>query len=780
MSASEPSRTLRFAVFEVDLRNGELRKRGIKVKLQDQPFQVLAMLLAAPGEVVTREELRAKLWPADTFVDFDTGLNTAVKRLRDALGDSAESPRYVETLPRKGYRFICPIHQSQEAFGDSAGKTPRPNLLRRYMKIVVPGLLMVGVGLALVGFRHLRPRPVLSDQDVVVLADLENRTGEPVFDKTLREALTVGLEQSPFFSVMPDTRVDEVLKQMLRSPGDSVTPAVGREICLRTSSKALLTGSIASLGTHYVLEIRAADCQTGNVLAAVSAEADSREKVLLTLDRAVTNLRPQLGESLRLVQRYDKPLEEATTSSLEALQAYSEGDRIYRQKGAAAAIPFFKRAVDLDTQFSSAYTYLGAIYTNVGEDGLSREELTKGFELSERLTALQKYMTSGLYYQGVTGELEKARQQFQFAAEEYPRDFYSRLNLAFIRKAVGDYEEAATLLREAVRLQPDNYVGYYNLCDTYADLGHLDEAQSILNEALTRNLDTPGLHRAMYDLAFLKNDVAAMQRELNWAMGRPVDESFALEMESATQSFYGRLRKAREFTRRAVAGALNNSAKVPAAEIQAAAAITEAGMGNLAKARQMARAALVLSGEKETRLAAAVALASSGDSSGAQTLLDGLNKERPLSTFLQNYWSPAIRARIELNHGHPQRAVELLETATPYDLGEPYELEGVPMYSVYVRGQAYLALGDGSAAAAEFQKILDHRGLVGNDVTGALAHLYLGRARVLEARSLEGVAADNAKAHAIAAYQDFFTLWKDADPDIPILRQAKAEYAKLQ
>jgi eukaryotic-like serine/threonine-protein kinase len=777
MSAPQPNRCVRFAAFEVDLLTGELRKQGIKIKLQGQPFQVLAMLLATPGEVVTREELRARLWTGETFVDFDMALNTAVKRLRDALGDTAESPRYVETLPRKGYRFICPVSNGDvrapltSATETKAAASEQTSGLRgfyRHAKVVVPVLLAL-IAALLAGFRYIGPHPALTDKDVIVLADFDNRTGEPVFDNTLRTALAIDLEQSPFLSVMPDLRMGEVLRQMERAPGNHVTPEIGREVCLRTSSKALLAGSLTSIGSHYALQLKATDCQTGKNLAAATAEAESREKVLQSLGQATASLRSKLGESLASVQKYDKPLEEATTSSLEALQAFSEGYRIFGQKGPVDAIPFFRRAVELDPKFGYAYTSLGTMEANVGEFSVGLENLRRGFELRDHLSAKERYMAAYNYYD-LTGQFEKARQQIELAAREYPRDFHVRIQLGQHYRFSGQYGQAAAEEREAVRLQPDNFLGYTTLSLSYINLERLDEAQAVLREASSHNLDRWLLHQQQYFIDFLRSDAAAMQHELNWAMGKPLAEASALFNESITQAYYGRLTKARKLNRAAVASALRDGHKEVAAHIKTTDAIIDAALGNSVRGHQTAMAALALARDNETRQYAASALAVSGDPGGALRLLEAL---RANGHSAEDHELQEIRAQAEFTRGHAKRALAILESVKSFDLRPD-------MGAVFLRGRAYLAAGDGAAAGIEFQKILDHRGLVLNHVTGALAHLYFGRARVLEARSLQGQAAEDARTKALAAYQDFLTLWKDADADIPILRQAKAERAKLQ
>jgi len=513
------------------------------------------------------------------------------------------------------------------------------------------------------------------------------------------------------------------------------------------------------------------------VLAAVEAEAEGREKLLQTLGQAVAGLRTKFGESHLSVQKYDKPLEEVTTSSLEALQAFSEGVRVSHRKGDAEGIPFFERALELDPDFALAHGFLGLCHLNLGQTSQAIQNMRRAYELRDRLSEPEKYVVSAWYYLVVTGEVPKAIQQLQLMAQEYPRHPYVHVVMENSYQRLGQWENAAAEGREQVRAAPDNIAGYANLNGDYLALERPDQAHNVLNQALSREPDDPALPFGLYALAFLENDAVVMQRQLQWAKGKPGLESFALFLDANTHAYYGRTGKWRGAVRSAVAAAIRDGAAETAALFQADGAAVEAALGNAARARHAALRALTLSSGRDVRIIAAAALAQAGDSRGAQTQLAALSKEFPLDTLIQNYWLPAIRGQIELNNGHAQRAMQLLEPAKPYELSG---WSDVPMYPVWVRAQAYLASGDGPAAAAEFQKILDHRGLRLNDVTGALARVYLGRARALEARSLQGAAAEDAKGKARAAYQDFLTLWKYADPDIPILKQAKAEYAKLQ
>jgi len=610
----------------------------------------------------------------------------------------------------------------------------------------------------------------LTDKDVIVIADFANTTGDPVFDSTLKEALAVDLEQSPFLNVLSDRKLSETLKLMGRTSGERVTRDVGREVCLRTGSKALLAGSIASLGSHYAIGLKAMNCRTGDVLGAAQAEAESREKILQTLGRAAATLRGKLGESLASVQKFDKPLDEATTSSLEALQAYTEGDRLAREKGDTDALPFLKRAVELDPNFARAYASLGVRYNNLGQASLAIENVRRAYELRDRVSEREKYYVSCTYFTLVTGELEKAIQQYELWIQDYPRDYVAATNLGVNYFTLGQFERAAAVTREALRLEPASILGYNNLGVAYFSMNRLDEAKSAFDEALARNLDGPYLRQSIYYLDFLRKDAPGMQQQFTWAMGKPGAEDILMSAESDTQADHGRLQKARQLSAQAEESAKRNDSKETAAFWQGNEALREAEFGNAADGLKQAREALALAPGRDVKVEAALALARSGDVTTAQKLVDALNQEFPLDTLMQNYWLPTVRAAIALQGHDSARAVEILRTSVPYELADPPPFSAGTMYPVYLRGEAYLAAADGGMAAAEFQKILDHPGVIVNFPLSALSHLGLGRARAL--------AGDSAGART--AYQDFFALWKDGDPDIPILKQAKTEYAKLK
>ena len=640
---------------------------------------------------------------------------------------------------------------------------------KKLWKILAPMAVLLAV--ALIGggvyYRSHQTKP-LTDKDTIVLADFDNKTGDPVFDDALQRALAVELGQSPFLNVLSDRKVSQTLG-MMGHPNEPITMDVGRELCLRTGSKVLLGGSIASLGSHYLINLNAVACSTGDTLAKEEGEATSKEDVLKTLSRASSSLRTKLGESLPSVQKFDVPIQ-VTTSSLEALKNYSLGIRTKYEKGDAPSLPFFRQAIELDPNFASAYAALAIGCVNSGQASLALEYATKAYQLRDRVSEREKQGLSATYFHA-TGEVEKVAQTYELWKASYPRDFVPYGNLGVVYNAMGRYDKALAEYQEAGRLRPDNVINYGNLASAYIFLNRLDEAQATLDEALAHKLDGGNLRSWIYTLAFLRTDSAKMQQQVVWGAGKPGDEDSLLSAQSDTEGYYGRLDKSRDFSRRAVDLAVRAASKETAAMWKVDAALREAELGNTASAKQGVAAALALSPGRDIKIAAALTLARSGDASRASALAKELEKSYPINTLLKLYWLPTINAAIELSRGNSSRALVYLEPATPYELGQAAMFIN-SLYPAYVRGQAYLLAHNGTAAAAEFQKLLDHRGIVQNSVTGSLAHLQVGRAYAM--------AGDTAKAKA--AYQDFLTLWKDADPDpdIPILKQAKAEYAKLQ
>ena len=629
-------------------------------------------------------------------------------------------------------------------------------------------------------YRSHQQRTRLTDKDTIVLADFANSTGDAVFDDALKTALNVSLRQSPFLNMLSDSEVAKTLQQMTRPTSTKLTPDLARELCERAGSKAYLAGTIGSLGSQYVLGLKAVNCRSGDTLAEEQATAASKEKVLDTLGEAASKLRGELGESLATVEKLDVPLPEATTSSLEALQAYSLGGKAGNEKGAAAALPYDQRAIQLDPNFAMGYWAVGGDYVILGELGRASEYFTKAFQLREHASEREKLNIAADYYRIATGELDKAAQTYQETIESYPRKSGAYGALGTVYGAQGHYEKAAELTRQALRLAPDGN-NYGNLANYALALQRFDETPQIIHEAQARKLDDLIVHNALYALVFLGSDSAAMAEQQQWFAGKP-EENIGLALASDTEAYAGHLGKARELTKRAVDSAIRADSKESGAIWQAIAAQREAAYGNATEARQSAAEALKLAPASQgVGVEAALAFAMVGDTARADSLAQDLGKRYPLDTQMQSLWLPAIQAQLALNKKNPAAALNTLQAASPIELGQILFVANIScLYHVHVRGEAYLAAGQGSAAAAEFQQILDHSGIVWNCWTGALAHLGVARANALQAKTSQGADADTARVRALAAYKDFLAVWKDADPDIPILKEAKAEYAKLQ
>jgi eukaryotic-like serine/threonine-protein kinase len=760
---------VRFGPFTVDFASRELWNDKGRVSLQDKPFQILIVLLQQPGELVSREELQRQLW-ADTIVDFEHSINTAVKKLREALQDDPERPRYIETLPKRGYRFIGQIEGSREERDawTFPNDTPAPGkwhfLLRRpwYVSVGVVVVAALGLlaGLSLSG--HWLRQGEISEQDTIVLTDFANKTGDPVFEDALRHALEVDLRQSPFLNILSDRKLRDTLRLMGRPADEHITITVGREACLRTGGKAVLGGSIRGLGSHYLIELDAVACATGDTLAAEESEANAKEDVLRALSQACSALRARLGESLPSVKRFEVPYE-ATTTSLDALKQYTLALKVKDEKGDAQSLPFLKRAVELDPNFPMAYAGLATAYGPLNQPSLALQFATKAYELRDRVSEYEKLRISATYF-GCTGELEKEIETYRLWITSYPRSFSAHTNLGNHYSALGQYDKAAAEYQESMRLAPENVVNYADLAAANIFQNRLDGAKNVLDQARTRNLDGGILRYWMYSLAFLSGDRAQMEQQLAWGVGKPGEEDSLLSLQSDTEAYYGRLQKARSFSVRAVDSASGAGAHETAGFWQGVAAVREAELGNEVLAKRGVKAALATSQGQGVKVVAALALARIGDASSAETLVKELENTYPTHTLLSHFWLPTIHAAVELRQHNPTKALAYLNAAAPYEMTNSGNL-----YPAYVRGEAYLLAHDGTAAIAEFQKLLDHRGIVGNFVIGALAHLQMGRAYAMKG--------DRDK--ALAAYENFFTLWKDSDLDVPILRQARMEYRKF-
>jgi tetratricopeptide (TPR) repeat protein len=630
-------------------------------------------------------------------------------------------------------------------------------------------------------YRRHRIQP-LTEKDTVVLADFANSTGDAVFDDTLMQALNVALNQSPFLNVLPESKVAETLKRMSQPDDTKLTPELARDLCQRAGSKAYIAGSIASLGAQYVLGLKAVNCESGDVLAQEQATAGSKEKVLDTLGHATSKLRTELGEALTTVQNLDLPLSEATTSSLEALKAYSLGVKAAGEKGAAAALPHDQRAIELDPTFALGYRSVGNDYSDLVEPERAREYYTKAFELREHASEREKVAISADYYDKVSGELDKAEKTYHQWVESYPRDASAHGNLGIVYSEQGRYEKAAEAYGESLRVGGDNVALYADVVNALLAMGRFDEARQTIQRTQALKMDDPLLHSALYALAFFATDSGAMAEQQKWFAGQPDVENFGLSLASDSEAYAGRLAKARELTKRSVDSAIRADSKESGAIWKANAALREAAFGNTTPAKQAAEEALKLAPASQgVQVETALAFAMAGETARAESMARDLNKRFPLDTQTQSLWLPAIRAQVALKRTNPTEALSSLQAAAPLELGQIAFVANLScLYPTYIRGQAYLAAGQGNAAAAEFRNILDHNGIVWNCWTGALARLGIARANALQMRTSEGADGDAARVRALAAYKDFLALWKDADPDIPLLKQAKAEYAKLQ
>ncbi len=792
-SPARPRVLLRFGPFELNAASGELRKAGLPLKIHPQPIRVLQLLAERSGQIVTREEIQRCLWGDNTYVDFEAGINFCIKQVRDTLADDAERPRYIETIPRQGYRFIAAVthgHPREQVLSfphapaeptqapamprepSSPLRTARPVLApaarsKPLSRFVLPSVLAIFAFAAiLIAVFYFRRPPKLTEKDTIVLADFRNNTGDPVFDEALKQALAMELEQSPFLNVLSQTKAGETLALMGRSPNDRLTPEVSRDLCLRSGSKAFLGGAISSLGTHYLVEVDAVACKTGDTLAKAQFEAASKDDVLKALSRASSNLRAKLGESLPSVEKFDVPIQ-VTTSSLAALKYYAMAGQIVSEKGDAPAIPFLNRAIELDPNFAMAYAALAFRYNNMDEPSQALAYATKAYELRDRVTEREKLRISVAYFR-MTGALDQQAQIFDLWTADYPRDLsphgYMGVNFLY----AGQYEKALAEFQKISSFGPDSSVDE-NLADANIALGRFDDAGSALQDAQEHKLESADLHRLGYYLAFLRRDFPQMEQQAAQVTGKLGSEDEMLAAEADTEAYFGRLRRARDFSRQAIDSAVRADSNERAGLWQAMLALRDAELGSAAEVPDDVRQALALSSGRNVRLLGALALARAGNSAQAQTLAFSLEKDYPSSTLLKLYRLPAIHAAIALNANRPAQALAFLEPGEPYDLGQPSPLPLATMYLPYLRGLAYLQLHNGPAAAAQFQKLLDHPGISLNFPPAVMSRLQIARA--------EAMAGDNSKAQS--AYQNFLSVWQDADPNIRIRQQAQQESAKL-
>jgi tRNA A-37 threonylcarbamoyl transferase component Bud32/tetratricopeptide (TPR) repeat protein len=739
---------------EVDARS-DLFSLGVtlyELATSQQPFARKNVILTIDAILNSGPSAPTSLNPA-LHPGLDTVLARALKKDRDLR-----------------YQHAADIRSDLKRLRD--GKESAPS-----QRSAMPRLVMAGcVGaIAFVGaFFYFHRPPAGTAKDSIVVADFLNQTGDPVFDGTLRQGLAVQLEQSPFLSLISDQRIHDTLLLMRQPANIRLTTEPAREVCERTGGAAVVEGSIARLGSQYVLALLAKNCRTGEVLDEEQAQAAGKDDVLNSLSRIASKLRTRLGESLAGVEKHDTPLADATTPSVEALKAYTEAIQVHDSKGSFAALPLFQRATEIDPQFAMAHSWVGRMYADINESDLAAKSTRKAWELRARANDQERFSITAAYHVLVTGNLETAQQVCEAWARTYPRDARPhRLLSGAVNKSRGRYEAAMAEAGRAVELDPDNGIGYANYAVNHIYLNRLGEAEEILQRAAGRGLDTDELVSLAYDIAFLKGDLGRMERQAALARGRSGGENWISKHEAFVLAYSGRLQQARSMSRRAVDQARHAGERERAGMWETGAAVREAFFGNVSEAGKLGTAALELSKNREVQYGVAFAFALSRDTARAQTIANDLEKRFPEDTSIQFSYLPVLRALVALNRGDASDALELLQSAVPNELGAPRSsLEGGfgALYPIYVRGQVYLAAHKGPEAATEFQKILDHSGIVVGDPVGAVARLQLARAFMLSR--------DRAKAKA--AYQAFLRFWSDADADIPILKQARAEYARLQ
>jgi DNA-binding winged helix-turn-helix (wHTH) protein len=790
-----------FGAFRVDPGKRLLLRDNHPIPIQPKAFETLLVLIRNSETIVLKDDLMKSVWP-NTFVE-ESNLAQNIFVLRKTLGEAADR-RFILTIPGRGYQFTEKVRfvpqqdeltvQSPDdlvvqrrsisrVLIDEQSRPGPPDVIWRRIGIFgIAAAALLGGILYWKSATTISPARQLSGKGSIVVADFTNTTGDSVFDGALRQGLSAQLEQSPLLNLLSDQRINQTLSLMGQGmPGQNkaekskdtrLTPETAREVCQRTASAAVLDGSIAQLGSRYLLTLKALDCASGETLAITEAEANDKTHVLDALGKIASVTRNKLGESLASVQKYDVPPENVTTPSLEALHSYSLGMKA-RTGNYTGCIPLFERAIELDSNFAMAYAQLGVIYVNMGESARGADYIGKAYELRDRVSEREKLYIASHYDENVVGDLEAARRDYELWEHLYPRDPIPPSNLNVIYFYLGDYDKVLTFTQQAMDLRGGSKLSP-NLVSAYIFVNRLDEAKAMALQAATEHVDDPLFHMNLYDIDFLRHDAAAMKREADGLVSNPTWGDAACSLEANTAAYSGQFAKARELTLRASDLAQRSQKKQTAALYESEAAINEALVGNAAFAKRQVRSALALSNGKDVEAMSALALSLAGDSTSALRMAADLSKRFPHDTIMQFNYLPTIRAAAEIQGdvrtGNSGKAIKDLEAAAPYESGTTALDVGIDYYPVYVRGEAYLAAKKGSSAAAEFQKILDHSGVVQNEPIGALARLGLARADALAGNINE----------ARSAYRDFFDLWKGADPDIPILKAARAEYLKLQ
>jgi eukaryotic-like serine/threonine-protein kinase len=772
MAQNEPPALLGFGDFIINRRERSLHKHGIRLKLHGQPFEILLLLLEHPGEVVTREELQAKLWHGDTFVDFENGLNAAVKKLRQTLGDSAESPRYVETMPRVGYRFLAPLMSVQYAevvtpVPEELKSSPAelPTLVetraghRRWILLAAAALLLVSF--AAVWFRKTHAAPPLKENDLVLVSDFVNTTGDPVFDDTLKRALTVKLSESPHFNILNEYNLRETLRLMERLPTEKLVPPADREVCQRAGAKVAIGGSIIALGAQYVITLDAKNCMTGGIVAHQEGRSADRERVLSTLGDLIPPLRRKLGESLGAIEKFNTPILEATTPSLTALKAYAQGDRMRFQGSEAESVPYYLMAVELDPNFAIAYARLGALYRNLSQLDLSRLYMRKAFDLRQHASEKEKFYIAAHYYSDFTQEVDKSVQTYELWTQTYPRDWIPYNNLADVASRSGLVDKAIPAAQKALQLNPNSWFTYGALSNSYLKGSRFAEAKAICDRAAAENHGGATISNTLLRIAYIEGDQATVDRVLATAEGKG-NESLLLALAATATSGLGKIHAAHAFAQRSERVAIQKGLHVEASNTAYDESLFEAELGYAPEARASVERAVHWNSDPASLGYAALTYARLGDANRAEGLVKAADIS-PLDTLHNIIVLATARAAIELDRKNPNQAIEELKAALPYDL---CELSSGATF--YIRGLAYLDAGFPKDAEVQFQKLADNHGSAVT-VYWLLAHLGLARA----------FAAGGETEKAVEAYHNLFGIWKDADPGLPVLRQARAEYRRL-
>ena len=765
-----------FGLFRLDPQKRVLLRSSEPVPLTPKAFDTLLVLVQNSERVVSKDDLMKKVWP-DSFVE-ESNISQNIFTLRKALGDAPET-RYIVTIPGRGYQFTERVRK----VATETQAEPQVDLVvesHSRSRVVVEqgipraiwalGAAVVLLGALFAGIRYYRSHPTasLSNRDTVVLADFTNTTGDSVFDDALKQGLSVQLEQSPFLTLVSEQRINDTLKLMGRSTGERLTPEIGREVCLRAGSKAMLTGSIAALGSEYVIGLKAVSCSTGDVLAQTQEQAASKEKVITALSDATTRLRRGLGESLATLQQFDVPLEQASTPSLEALKAYSLAYAQANKGQLLASIPLYKRAIELDPDFAAAYAHLGQAYANSSQEDLAVASVKQAFERRTRASEVEKLYITTRYYELVTREVEKRVEAFDLWTRMYPRNGTPHNDLAVEYVDMGRFDQGLTEAQDAIRLGPYHYTGYEVLGMAYLGLNRFTDAKGVRDKQIADGSGDHWDHIDLYSIAALENDTASMQREVQWAKGKTY-EFFMLRAIAGMDAAAGKSQKAKAGYDDAAEAARRAGFTNIAKDMAVNSALTDAMIGSVSRSPQRAQALSLPIEDEHMRIAAGRFYALRGDSQRASAIADRLSADAPAATYINKVWVPVIRAEVEVSRGDSTKAIEWLRSASPYEFGWRAGL-----WPTYERGRAYLKAQRGNEAVAEFQRILEHRGSCFGDPLSpllyALSHLQLARAQAMSGD----------RTAARKSYENFLGLWKDADPNLPILKQAKAEYASLR